>query len=97
MSFSIRNGTPVSSEPLCRSCKWVHMQRGFRDSEEIVFCNYDGMRKIPFPVRECSDYKNRTHPTWDQMEELALPIDGVSTYKPAGFLVGISVDNEDED
>jgi hypothetical protein len=73
------------------------MQRGFRESEEIVFCDHArSLRLIPFPVRECSDYRNRTHPTWDQMEELALPVDGVSTYKPAGFLVGISANKQDE-
>jgi hypothetical protein len=36
-------------------------------------------------------------PTWKQMQDLALPIDGVSTYKPAGFLVGIALDDSEED
>ena len=96
MSFTVKRGTPIHSGPLCHTCNWVHMQRGFRESEEIVFCNLGDLRPVPFPVRECSDYRNRTHPTWDQMEELALPIDGVSTYKPAGFLVGISGKKQDE-
>lgn len=96
MSFTVKRGTPIHSDPLCYSCNWVHMQRGFRESEEIVFCNFGDLRLVPFRVRECTDYRNRTHPTWDQMEELALPIDGVSTYKPAGFLVGISAKKQDE-
>ena len=95
MSFTIKNGTPVTSDPLCHSCKWVHMQRGFRESEELVFCNYNDIRVVPFPVRECSDYRNRTHPDWEQMEKLALPIEP-PTNKPAGFLVGIAV-RETED
>jgi hypothetical protein len=73
------------------------MQRGFRDSEEIVFCNFGELRKLPFPVRECSDYRNRTHPTWDQMEDLALPIDGSPTYKPAGFSVGVPAHDSEEE
>ena len=96
MSFTIKNGTPVSSEPLCHSCKWVHMQRGFRDSEVVVFCDYGTLRKVPFPVRDCSDYCDRTMPSWKQMQDLALPIETNSSYKPAGFLVGISLDDEDE-
>jgi len=72
------------------------MQRGFRESEEILFCNYGDLRRIPFPVRECSDYRNRTHPTWDQMEELALPVDNTTTYKTAGFRIEELVESEKE-
>jgi hypothetical protein len=36
-------------------------------------------------------------PTWKQMQDLALPIDAVSTLKPAGFLVGIALDDNEEE
>ena len=95
MSFTIKDGTPVTSEPLCHSCRWVHMQRGFRDSEVLVFCDYGTLRKVPFPVRVCTDYCDKTMPSWKQMQDLALQIETAPTLKPAGFLVGIDLDDND--
>ena len=85
MQFSIRNGALQSGESLCKTCLWVHMQTGFRESEELLHCSYDRLRLIPFPVKTCTDYRNRTHPSWDQMEELALPIEPKSTKPVRGF------------
>jgi hypothetical protein len=66
------------------------MQRGFRDSEVIVFCDYGTLRKVPFPVRHCTDYCDRTMPSWKQMQDLALPIQNSSSYKPAGFIAALA-------
>ena len=56
MQFSIRNGALQSGESLCKTCLWVHMQTGFRESEELMHCSYDRLRLIPFPVKTCTDY-----------------------------------------
>jgi len=85
MQFTIRNGTPQGNEPLCKTCVWVHMQTGFRESEELMHCSYDRLRLIPFPVKTCTDYTNRTHPSWEEMQKLALPVEPKSTRAVRGF------------
>ena len=55
---------PTSGESLCKSCMWVHMQRGFRESEQTIFCNHAyPMRAMKFAVRECTDYSSRITPS----------------------------------
>ncbi len=88
MSFSIRNGTPVGNESLCRTCTYVHMQSGYRESEEIIFCTYGNpLRLVTFPVKDCTDYTNRTLPTWEQMEKLALDVKNAPDKRVKGFSV----------
>jgi hypothetical protein len=43
------------------------------------------MRKVPFRVRDCTDYMNRTLPTRDQMEKIALIIPTEPVRKKLGF------------
>ncbi len=85
MSFTIKNGTAVGNESRCKTCIHVHMQTGFRESEEVIFCNYGNLRLVPFPVRDCTDYQNRTHPTWEQMEKLALDVTSSPNKRVKGF------------
>jgi hypothetical protein len=66
---------PADGESLCRTCYFAHAQRGYRESEETVFCAFGyPMRKVPFKVRDCTDYMNRTLPTRREMEDIALII-----------------------
>jgi hypothetical protein len=89
---------PGDAESLCRTCYWAHAQKGFRDSEELMFCAFGGLRKVPFKVRDCTDYLNRTLPTRRQMENIALIIPTQSARKPAGFSgIGFAGDSEEED
>jgi hypothetical protein len=56
------------------------------------------MRKVPFRVRDCTDYMNRTLPTRRQMEEIALIIPTEPARKKTGFSgVGVSNGSEGED
>ncbi len=85
----VKNGTPSESQSKCASCQHAHILRGFRESEEAVYCtfSYDRLLVVPFKVYECSSYMDRTRPTWKQMEDLAidiLPLSSTSA-KPAGF------------
>lgn len=71
----VKNGTPTEGESLCLSCVWVHMQRGYRINEELVFCDYGTLRRVPFKVRECTDYCDKNRPSYEQMEKLAILVE----------------------
>ena len=89
---------PGDGQSLCRTCYWAHAQKGFRESEEATFCMFGPMRKVPFRVRDCTDYMNRTLPTRAQMEKIALIISTEPTRKKLGFSgLGFSNDSERED
>jgi hypothetical protein len=89
---------PSDGQSLCRTCYWAHAQKGFRESEELVFCAFGPMRKLPFPVRDCTDYLNRTLPTRSQMERIALIIPTEPARKRAGFSgAGFAVDDEEDE
>lgn len=87
-----------AEESLCRSCYWAHIQRGFRESEEAVFCCFSKFRPVPFKVADCTDFSNKTVPTREQMERIALIIPTKPARKPAGFPgVGFAVDDEEDE
>jgi len=72
------------------------MIRGFRESDELVFCNFAyELIRIPFKVRECSNHRDRSRPDWEQMEKLAIDIQPLSSGKPAGFRLNCDTE-EDE-
>jgi hypothetical protein len=87
---------PGDNQSLCRSCYWAHAQKGFRDSEETIFCMFGPMRKVQFKVCDCTDYLNRTLPTRDQMEKIALIIPNEPARKRTGF-AGVGFSNESDD
>jgi hypothetical protein len=62
------------------------MQRGFRESEEAIFCGHAyPTRAVKFAVPECTDYRSCITPTRKEMEEIALIIPVERLRKPAGF------------
>jgi len=84
-------------ESLCRACYWAHIQRGFRESEETVFCCFSQFRAVPFKVADCTDFSNKMVPTREQMESIALIIPTKSVRKPAGFPgIGFAAEGEEE-
>jgi len=70
---------------LCHACYWAHIQKGFRESEEAVFCCFSKFRAIPFKVADCTDFSNKNVPTRSQMEDIALIIPTKPARKPSGF------------
>lgn len=92
---------PGDGQSLCRTCYWAHAQKGFRESEELIFCAFGPLRKLPFPVRECTDYLNRTLPTRSQMEKIALIIPSEPARKPTGFssagFAAVAEDNSEDE
>jgi hypothetical protein len=93
----IKNGTPVGSDSLCRTCTWARIITGYRESELITICTDVGPNFVlPFTVYECSGYYDKNRPSWDQMEKLAIHV-APGTLKPVGFKVGIGVPSDEDD
>jgi hypothetical protein len=85
MPITIKDGTPLEGETLCLTCVYGFIQRGYRESEEDVFCCYVQFRPVRFKVRECTAFCSRTLPTRYEMEKIALVIPTTPARKPAGF------------
>jgi hypothetical protein len=75
--FKIINGTGKGDErPLCETCTRSHVIRGDRFEDSLTFCAAfsSGLIRVPFPVRQCSDYVRYGHMRIDEMEKIALDI-----------------------
>ena len=96
-TISVKNGTPVGEQSKCATCTHAHILRGFRESEEIVYCALclDQLLVVPFKFRDCSNYTDKHRPTWEQMQDLAIEIQPVSFAKPTGFRQWKSSERED--
>ena len=96
----VKNGTPMEAQSKCASCQHAHILRGFRESEEVVYCtfSYDRLLLVPFKVYECSNHMDRTRPTWKQMEDLAIDILPLTSGsgKTAGFRMRENADSAEE-
>jgi len=85
----IKNGTPVGSESLCRTCTSAHTISGYRESDVIMICtDVHPNIVLPFTVRECTGFYDKNRPTWEQMEKLAITVTP-DPLKPVGFKVGV--------
>ena len=83
----MKNGTPLYGDSLCESCTKAHIERGFRESEERVFCEATYYtHRVLFPVRECSGYVEKKRQTLDQMEEIAWVLTPRGSKRRAGFV-----------
>lgn len=98
MTFKIKWALPPEGEMLCRTCRHAHIQRGFRESEEAIFCGFGTpLRAIPFKVAECTDFAARCVPERWEMERMALLIQVPPARKPTGFRAGAGFAPQDED
>ena len=87
VQFKIQNPTMVEGQSLCRTCRYVHMQKGFRSTEEAIYCGWrwGPLRPVPFNVSTCTDYADRNHPSRDDMEEIAWVLTKPSKGGVVGF------------
>ena len=94
----VRNGTPIGTVSLCCTCSNAHIVEGYRESEAIVLCTYIYERplSISFKVKSCSNHRDRTRPSYVEMQKLAIPVT-TGTLKPVGFLVQRDVENKGSD
>jgi hypothetical protein len=50
----------TSPKSLCSNCVYSRFVRGYKPDEELITCGYTyPPREVPFPVRECSDFRER--------------------------------------
>jgi len=99
LTIKIQEAPPQDGESLCRTCRYAHIQRGFRQSEETVLCGYidTAPRLMKFKVASCTDYINRTLPARWELEDLALLINVEPARKRAGFRNSAAVETPEED
>jgi len=97
LTFKIKGGTVEEGESLCRSCRNAHIQKGFRESEEAIFCSWGQFRAVLFKVADCTDYANRTVPYRWELEKMALLINVEPARKKAGFKSGSAGEIEEEE
>ena len=85
--LNVKNGTPVGSTHLCRSCSRGQFIVGYRESDVLAICtNARPNIVLPFTVYECSSYSDKHKPDWEQMEKLAISIQPVRVpTKTRGF------------
>lgn len=90
VTIRVKGGTPSGTDSLCRTCSRGHVIKGFRATEEEVFCRYFYIeREIRFAVSECTFYEDRRLASKTEMEEIAWYL----TTRKAGRAVGfISAD-----
>lgn len=87
-NVSVRHSTPIGAVSLCATCSNSHVIEGFRESEVIALCTYiyDRPISIQFRVKSCSNYHDKTRPSYRDMQKLAIPVT-TGTLKPVGFLL----------
>jgi hypothetical protein len=75
MSVYVKNGTPTHGPSICESCVYAHVKRGYRESDMLVYCvATEPVHRVPFPIRECTAYRDKTRPSFYEMEKIALTI-----------------------
>jgi hypothetical protein len=83
--IKVMGGTPSGMDSLCRTCSRGHVIKGFRATEEEVFCRFFYIeREIRFCVSECTFYEDRRLASKTEMEEMAWFL----TTRKAGRAVG---------
>jgi hypothetical protein len=87
-TITVRNGTAVGRESLCRSCCHAHIQTGFAGKEEEVRCGYyyKQPRLVPFAVSKCTDFAAKLTPSLYELQKIALVIDVAQKNSSIGFI-----------
>jgi hypothetical protein len=97
MKTTIKWALPPEGETLCRTCRHAHIQRGFRESEEAIWCGFGSpLRAVPFKVAECTDFTDRCVPERWEMERMALLINVPHARKATGFRPGAGFAGQEE-
>jgi len=94
----VYGGTSVGQDSRCDSCVYSRIIRGYSQSEKITLCDrmFEPIR-IPFPVRECTDYLDKRLPCVEDLEEIAWLLRSKSAGHTAGFVLLSDVEKEQVD
>lgn len=97
MVNNLRDGTPVYGPSLCETCTHAHIQKGYRTSEELVFCKLEyPMHRVPFPVRDCTSYLDKTRQNLQHMERIAWMLSPQGGKRMAGFTPPVEAQEDSE-
>ncbi len=92
VKIRVLGGTPEGSDSLCKSCTRGHVIKGFRASEELVFCRFLYIeREIHFPVHQCTFYEDRRIASKEAMQEIAWSLRTFSPTRNVGFVSSAQV------
>jgi hypothetical protein len=87
MSVHVKNGTPLHGESLCETCLNGHIERGYRESEELVICQSTyPEHRVMFRVRDCSRYVERQRQALCDMQKIAWILDEQGHTRKVGFV-----------
>jgi uncharacterized cysteine cluster protein YcgN (CxxCxxCC family) len=86
VSVRVKDGTPLFGPSLCETCSNAHIEKGYRESEQVVFCTATYFEhRVQFRVRQCSGYREVKRQTLKQMEEIAWILPSCGNKRAAGF------------
>jgi hypothetical protein len=87
MRANIGTGAAGDHRSLCETCRHAHIERGYRESEELVVCQrtFPGHR-VSFRVRRCSGHMEAERQTLKQMERIAWVLDAQGYTRKLGFV-----------
>ena len=98
MGVHVKNGTPVYGPSLCDTCVNAHIERGYRESEDLVICQTTyPEHRVKFRVRQCSSYTERKRQSLKRMEQIAWTIMAKGTRRRTGFVRPGAADNGREE
>jgi len=82
----VYGGTAIGQDSRCDSCVFSRVIRGYSESECITLCDrlYEAIR-IPFKVRECTDFIDKRLPRIEHLEDIAWIIRSKNAGHRAGF------------
>ena len=87
VTIKVKGGTPQGSDTLCRTCSYGHTIKGFRATEEEVYCRYFYLeREIHFSVSACTFYEDRRLASKREMEEIAWILRTDMPRRRVGFI-----------
>jgi hypothetical protein len=87
VTIKVKGGTPQGSESLCQTCTYGHVIKGFRASEEEVYCRYFYLeREIHFLVSQCTFYEDRRLASKREMEDIAWILRTDTPRRRVGFV-----------
>ena len=87
VTIEVKGGTPQSSDSLCQTCSRGHVIKGFRVTEEQIFCRFFYIeREIRFPVSSCTFYEDRRLASKSEIEEIAWFLTTRKSGRAVGFV-----------
>ena len=87
VKIRIKGGTPEEGTTLCVTCSYGLVRRGFSAAQEEIVCRATRpTERIPFRIRECSEYEDRRLPNLYSMQKIAWILLTKSAGRSIGFV-----------